>query len=529
MIDRRSLLRYLAASGAVRLLGPMPVAPAVPALALGPRQAFSQATLTARARALAARPYVPPPQPAAEVTSEIDYAAHGRITFRPEHALWAHGPGTFPVCFFHLGQFFPKAVKIHAVSHGEAREVLYRQEYFDMPADSIARRLPGGAGFAGFRLQERRDGALDWRRHDWVAFLGASYFRAIGELHQYGLSARGLAVNTANPTPPFTEEFPDFTEFWIEADEAAPDVVTIYALLDGPSVTGAYRFTARRTTAVWMDVDAAIFLRRTIARLGIAPITSMYWFSETRKPEAADWRPEVHDSDGLALWTGPGERLWRPLNNPPRVTVSSFADENPRGFGLAQRDRNFDHYLDGVKYNRRPTLWVEPLAPFGRGSVQLVELPTDDEIHDNVAAMWVPAEPAEGGRSFEWQYRLHWVADEPDAPDLARCVATRIGNGGIPGRPRPRGVRKFMVEFLGPPLARLPLGVTPEAVLWASRGTFSYVYTEAVPDDVSGHWRTQFDLTVDGAEPVEMRVFLRHGAQTLSETWAYQYHPFGND
>ena len=500
-----------------------------PALRFGPAQPFSFASLKQHAQAMSTTGYIAPPRPAPDITANIDYATHGQIKFRTESALGAQGPGNFPVTFFHLGKFFQKAVRIHMVERGQAREIIYRTDYFDMPSDSIARRLPEGAGFAGFRIQESRSGKLDWRANDWVAFLGASYFRAIGELYQYGLSARGLAVNVANPAPPFTEEFPDFTEFWIEEPAESSDTVVVYALLDGPSVTGAYRFSMRRARAVVMDIDAAIFLRRDIARLGIAPLTSMYWFSESVKPTAVDWRPELHDSDGLALWAGKGEHIWRPLNNPERVMVSSFAGDQPRGFGLSQRDRVFDHYLDGVRYDLRPSLWVEPLSGFEHGSVQLVEMPTDDEIHDNINAMWVPLEPAKAGRSFEFKYRLHWSADELSAAgQLARCVATRLGNGGIPGLPRPKGVRKFMVEFLGPPLAKLPYGTKPEAVLSASRGTFSYVYTEAVPDDIPGHWRAQFDLTVTGSEPVEMRLYLKNGNDTLSETWVYQYHPFGN-
>ncbi|HEX4984771.1 MAG TPA: glucan biosynthesis protein D [Burkholderiales bacterium] len=513
------------AAGTLWLAGLPAAARAGATLQFGPARPFSADALKARARAMAAAPHAPPPRPAPEVTAKIDYAEHGRIRYRPEYALGAQGPGPFPVTFFHLGMFFQKSVKMHAVSGGEAREILYREEYFDMPADSVARRLPPGAGFAGLRVQENRSGGLDWKKNDWVAFLGASYFRAIGELHQYGLSARGLAVNTANPQPPHVEEFPDFTEFWIEEPAGLTDPMIVYALLDGPSVAGAYRFVMKRGRDVRMDVEASIFLRRDVARLGMAPLTSMYWFSETIKPTAVDWRPELHDSDGLALWTGGGERLWRPLNNPPVLSVSAFADDAPKGFGLSQRDRVFDHYLDGVRYDLRPTLWVEPLSGFGRGAVQLVEMPTDDEIHDNIVAMWVPAEPAVAGQALELRYRLYWSADEPFPGELARCVATRLGNGGVPGLPRPRGVRKFMVEFLGGPLAELPFGTKPEAVLWASRGEFSYVYTEAVPDDVPGHWRAQFDLTVRGAEPVEMRLFLKNGGDTLSETWTYQYHP----
>jgi len=520
--DRRSLLKGAAA--ALGLLGAgVRQSLASDALTLGPAEPFSFDGLKAMAQRMAGKPYIGPPLPSPDIVNKINYEAWGKIKFNMNHALFADGPGRFPVSFFHLGMFFPKAVEMYVVDSGAARQIIYDQNYFDMPADSIARNLPQGAGFAGLRVQEPRDGALDWHQNDWVAFLGADYFRAIGELHQYGLSARAVALDCAVAGK--AEEFPDFTKFYIDQAQTG-DSLTIYALLEGPSIVGAHRFVLTRTKSVTMDVEQALFLRADVARFGIAPLTSMYWFSETKKVTGIDWRPEVHDSDGLAVWTGAGERLWRPLNNAPRIITSSFVDDNPRGFGLLQRDRNFDHYLDGVFYDRRPSLWVEPKGAWGKGAVQLVEIPTDDEIHDNIVAMWVPEKPAIAGSSFNLSYRLHWAADEPYLDGLARCVATRLGNGGQPGQPRPRGVRKFMVEFKGPPLETLPFGVKPEAVLWASRGTFSYVFTEAVPDDVPGHWRAQFDLTVSGADPVEMRLYLRAGEKTLSETWLYQYHPF---
>jgi glucans biosynthesis protein len=227
------------------------------------------------------------------------------------------------------------------------------------------------------------------------------------------------------------------------------------------------------------------------------------------------------------MWTGKGERVWRPLNNPPKVAASAFLDESPKGFGLLQRDRVFDHYLDGVFYNLRPSLWVEPVGDWGRGSIQLVEIPTDDEIHDNIVAMWTPEKAATAGSEWNFRYKLHWRAREPYPVPLGRCVATRLGRGGQPGQPRPPGVRKFLIEFLGGPLASLPFGVTPEAVVSTSRGVFGpYRLTEAVPDNVPGHWRTQFDLKVDGSEPVELRCYLKNGNQALTETWAFQYHPF---
>jgi len=529
MTDRRTFLATTSAL-ALAALGYAPAGAAAP-LKLGARSPFSFDRLVRDAREAATRPFQATPMPNWPILERLDYAAVGEIRFKPDHALFADGPGSFPVTFFHLGRFSPTPVRMYVLDGrdgGQAREILYDESYFDMPADSPAHALPPGIGFAGFRFQESRlaePPAPDWRTNDWVAFLSASYFRAIGELYQYGLSARGIAIDIA--VPDRAEEFPAFTHIYFVPPAAGGDTVTVYARLDGPGITGAFRFDMTRGKAVLMDIDAALFLRRDIERLGIAPLTSMYWFSEAAKPTAVDWRPEVHDSDGLAMWTRGGEYIWRPLNNPPRIMASAFGDDNPRGFGLLQRDRDFDHYLDGVHYERRPSLWVEPLGDWGAGAVHLVEIPTDDEIHDNIVAMWVPAAPATKGSEYRLKYRLHWTDREPYPPANARCVATRLGNGGQPGQPRPQGVRKFMVEFLGGPLAVLPYGVTPEAVLWASRGSFSYVYVEAVPDDVPGHWRAQFDLTVDGADPVEMRLYLKSGGQTLSETWLYQYHPPG--
>ena len=531
MLDRRTFLVSAGATATLAALGIRSSAAATPELRLGESTPFSFDALINRAKESAARPYVEPAGPPKEILDKIDYDAHGKIRFKPDYALFANGPGRFPVTFFHLGLYFRTPVRMYVVEEGNsgqtAREIVYDEEYFDMPPDSPARALPKGSGFAGFRIQESRLGdqaTLDWKKNDWVAFLGASYFRAIGELYQYGLSARGAAVNVAVPDHP--EEFPNFTEFYFLTPKGDSDAMTVFAMLEGPSLAGAYRFDMHRTAGVVMEVEPALFLRKDIERLGVTTLTSMYWFSETKKPTAIDWRPEIHDSDGLAMWTGPGERIWRPLNDPPHVMASSFSDKNPRGFGLLQRDRSFDHYLDGVHYERRPSLWVEPLDSWGAGAVELIEIPTDDEIHDNIVAMWVPAGRATAGSTYRLRYRLHWLADEPFPTPLARCVATRLGNGGQPGQPRPPGVRKFMIEFLGGPLVDLPFGVKPEPVLWASRGTFSYIFTEAVPDGVPGHWRAQFDLTVTGNDPVEMRLYLKAGDKILSETWLYQYLPF---
>lgn len=498
-----------------------PRANAAPPRTQGAAQPFSFEQLIEKARSSAQQPYQPPYRPAPELVGKIDYDAHGKLRFKSDRALFARGP--FPVTFFHLGQFFPSSVKVHVVEDGQAAEKLYAPSEFEMPADSVARKLPRDSGFAGFRLHESAK-RPDWKTQDWLAFLGASYFRTIGEQGQYGLSARGLAVNTAVPNAP--EEFPNFTEFYLEPPEDDTGPFVIYARLEGPSVSGAYKFACTRTKFVIMDVDAHVFVRRDVAQLGIAPLTSMFWFAEYDRGFRTDWRPEVHDSDGLAIWNGKGERLWRPLNNPTRVITSSFVDENPRGFGLAQRDREFEHYLDGVRYDRRPTLWVEPLAPFGKGAVQLIEIPTDDEIHDNIVAFWNPAQPAKAGTSHHFQYRLHWKKDEPfPAPQLSRVVATRIGRGGEPGKPRPPGLTKFVVEFEGEVLGTLPKGTLPKAQINVSRGSVSYVFVERIPDTT--RYRVQFDVNPEGKEPAEVRLYLKQGSKALSETWLYQLEPRG--
>ncbi|GLK67210.1 glucan biosynthesis protein [Hansschlegelia plantiphila] len=526
-LNRRTLLQLGLAAQAAVALGGTAMAQGADRLKLGPPAPFSYDLLKRLAKDLAGKPYKEPARPDPAIVQQIDYDAHGKLKFKPDDALYADSPGAYPITFMHVGQYFPKTVRMHAVVDGKAREIIYDPSLFEMPADSVARKLaPQPSAFAGFWVREAKDQVTDkgdWKtREPFATFLGASYFRAIGEKGQVGMSARGVALF---PQPGAAEEFPDFIAYWFEPAMSDSDPVTVFALLDGPSLTGAYRFLIHRTAGTLMEIEATVTMRKDVDRVGLAALTSMYWFSETAKPTLIDWRPEVHDSDGLAMWTGAGERIWRPLNDPPRIMTSTFADEHPRGFGLLQRDRAFDHYQDGVKYQDRPSTWVEPVGDWGKGSVQLVELPTDDEIHDNVVAYWIPAQPTKAGVTIALAYKLYWQDEEPFPTSLGRCVATRLGRGGQPGLPRPPGLRKFMIEFLGGPLEDIPYGQTVEPVLWASRGTFSYIYAEAVPSDVKGHWRAQFDLKVEGPEPVDMRCYLKVGDKTLTETWLYQFHP----
>ena len=526
-VHRRTTLRTAAAISLLPFLDRLPKAVAADPglLRFGPPEPFSFDGLIERARQLAAQLYVPPPAPAPEVVQQIDYDAHHKLAFKPEYALFGNGPGPYPVLFQFLGQFFPKSVQMHVLEDGVAREILYAPDYFTIGEGSPARHLPSDAnGFAGFWLQESRFAEEPRRREIWASFLGAAYFRAVSGVGQWGMSARGVALDVGGAQP---EEFPDFVAHWISSAASENDPVVVHSLLDGPSLAGAFRFAIARTTGTVMEIENHLFARRDIERLGIAPLTAMFWFSEYGRERLADWRPEVHDADALVIWNGAGERLFRPLNNPTRIFHTSYLDNDPKGFGLAQRDRDFDHYLDGVHYDQRPTVWVEPLDGWGKGVVQLVEIPTDDEIHDNICAYWLPEKPTRSGDALRFRYRLHWLDAEPGFPVdvLARAVATRIGRGGQSGKPHPQGSTKLCVEFQGEPLAQLPSDVLPEPVIWTSRGAVSLVQVEAVPDRAPSHWRVFFDLAVDGTDPVDLRVFLRQGGQTLTETWLYLFEP----
>jgi glucans biosynthesis protein len=279
-----------------------------------------------------------------------------------------------------------------------------------------------------------------------------------------------------------------------------------------------------------MDVDAAIYPRKPIKRLGIAPLTSMYQYGENDRRMANDWRPEIHDSDGLSLLTGNGEWIWRPLVNPPGVRVNSYFDANPRGFGLLQRDRDFNHYQDdSVFYERRPSLWVEPKNPsgagWGKGAVQLVELPAPDETYDNIVAFWNPAEQPKPGEELLYSYRLHWGSEMPYAPALAQVVATRTGLGGIVGQKRKYFSWRFAVDFAGGELATLAKKANVEPVISASRGEIEI--TSARPQEQINGYRAMFDLkpTDNGTEPIDLRLYLRLGGRPLTETWLYQWTP----
>ncbi len=485
---------------------------------LGSAHPFDYATLKGRARALAAQAYRPAAQELPKPIAALDWDRWQSIRFKDEHSLWKDEDLNFQARFFHLGFTIRTPVHLYEIVDGQATEIAYDSAMFDYGNSGVkAGSLPEDLGFAGFRLNYRDDFVRDV-----AAFQGASYFRAVGGEKQYGQSARGLAVNCGLPQP---EEFPNFIAYWLERPARGASAVTVYGLLDSASVAGAYRFTMTPGDTFVMEIDAALYPRAPMARVGIAPLTSMYQFGENDQRVANDWRPEIHDTDGLQLWTGAGEWIWRPLVNPPALRVNSFMDRNPRGFGLMQRDRNFDHYQDdGVFYDRRPSVWIEPRGNWGDGAVMLVEIPTADETSDNIVAFWTPKQAILPGQEALYSYRLSWGATNPYRPPLARVQATRAGLGGVIGQPRRYFSRRFAVDFAGGNLATLPRNAGVEAVISASRGRLEII--SARPLDAISGWRAMFDLVPDaGTEPIDLRLYLRLAGKPLSETWLYQYTP----
>ncbi|WP_205589620.1 glucan biosynthesis protein [Chachezhania antarctica] len=516
---RRDMLTTALGAGAFFLLPDIARAQAADTGALGPPEVFSFERLREMALALSGKPHAPEPIPQAGIVDQIDYDRHNQIAFRKDRALW-NTSGASPVQFFFPGKYFPEPVHFYTVTDGMARAVRFNTDYFDIPEGNPARQLTGTTGFAGFRVQDEPGG------DDWMAFLGASYWRTSGYSGQFGLSVRGLALDTAIPDGP--EEFPRFTRFWLEQGKGGD--LTAYALLEGPRATGAYRITSTQAArGVDQRVEAHVFLRGDVDRLGLAPLTSMYWFGKPNAHLSPDWRPEVHDSDGLEIHTGAGERIWRPLNNPPRTMANSFQAPGVKGFGLMQRERDFDEYQDdGVFYEKRASAWVEPFDDWGDGAVTLVELSTDDEIHDNIVAMWTPAGPAEHGREYSFGYRLTWFDDCPVPANAARFIATRIGAGGIPGQPRPEGVVKIVCDFDGMGFEDRGRDPAIRPIVSASRGDIGNL--AAYPVVGEDYWRAMFDLDVsmlaaDDDAPIDLRMYVEVDGEARTETWLMQLFP----
>ncbi|WP_241569233.1 glucan biosynthesis protein D [Rosenbergiella collisarenosi] len=499
-------------------------------IADGTAKKFSFDKLRAHAKQVAAAPWSGAPAALPATLANLTPQAYNSIQYDAKHSLWANVPHRkLDVQFFHVGMGFKRPIRMFSIDTAsqDAREIHFRPELFNYhDANVDLKQLQGKTdlGFAGFRAFK----APELARRDIVAFLGASYFRAVDDTFQYGLSARGVAVNT------FTqhEEFPDFTAFWFETPKADATTFVVYALLDGASLTGAYKFTIscddKRTV---MNIENSLFARKDIEQLGIAPMTSMFSCGTNERRMCNTYHPQIHDSDRLAMWTGKGEWICRPLNNPRQLSFNDFSDENPKGFGLLQLNHNFSDYQDVIGwYDKRPSLWVEPVGQWGKGAINLMEIPTTGETLDNVVCFWQPATTVKAGTEVSFAYNLYWSALPPVESKLSRVVSTRTGIGGFPEGWAPgehfpdTWCRRFAVDFTGAELKDAAAkGIEP--VITVSSGTFKQV--EILYVEPTNTYRILFDWypNSDSTTPVNMRMFLRTKDQTLSETWLYQYFP----
>jgi periplasmic glucans biosynthesis protein len=474
-------------------------------------QAFDFAAVRAKAEELSKASYAAPEASVPEALRSLKERAYRQIRFRGDHALWHDGGQPFRVVFSHLGWLYQQPVAINLVDGAEVLTVPYRREMFDFGENGFAEGLGDDLGFAGFRVHHSLADLRDYP--ELASFDGSSRFRFIGHGQVYGAAARALAIDTATSSG---EEIPQFREFWLQRPTPDAAEMTVYAILDSPGLSAAYQFVFRPGAVATMDVRAVLFPRRTIEKLGIAPLSSMFLFGESGRRRFDDYRPEVHDSDGLLIYNGRGEWLWRPLVNHGSLQISAFQDESPRGFGLLQRDRDFEDYQDlDHQYERRPSLWVEPIGPWGPGWVELVEIPSERETNDNIIAFWVKREAAEAGKPIEIAYRIHAQLDQPRRPPLAQAMATRTGPGNAPDS------RRFVVDFAGGPLADLGRGAALEAVLKAHAGEVGEARLEF--NARTGGWRATFDLFPNGEELCEMSLFLRRGGETMTETWLYRW------
>jgi periplasmic glucans biosynthesis protein len=473
------------------------------------KEPFGFDSVADRAKKLAAEPFRAPPS-IPEFLTRLSYDEYRDIRFDTKRSLWRER-GNFQVQFVHPGLYYNYAVGINVVEGNEVRKLDFSPSLFTYGRNKFGDKIPADLGFAGFRIAFplHRKGEFN---HVMV-FAGASYFRAVSKGEVFGLSARGVAIDTGLPNG---EEFPFFKEFWLERPAPSAHEMKVHALLDSPSLTGAYSFTIQPGERTIVNVRARLFFRKPVKELGIAPLTSMFFFGEEKPRPPQDWRPEVHDSDGLLMHSGTGEWLWRPLGNPEKLRISYFEFNNPRGFGLLQRDRDFRNYQDlEARHELRPNAWVVPNGAWGRGIVKLVEIPSPNETNDNMVAYWLPRGLPPEGQPLDLVYRIYFDGNGPTDLLVGRVTATRIGAGDK------EDWKRFVVDFEGGKIKTLPDSAPVKAVVTLGQNG-QLMQQNVARNAVTGSWRLAFQVKPEKGKPLEMRAYLQSGKDILTETWSYQ-------
>jgi periplasmic glucans biosynthesis protein len=492
---------------------PKPVAP--PEQVPKNVQPFSFDKVRELARKRASRAYEAPKEGLPEYLDKIGYDQYRDIRYRPEQALW-HGEGLpFEVQFFHRGFLYKPRIDIAVVNQGEVKPVIFSPTQFHYGNSAFPIAIPPDLGYAGLRLH------YSLNRPDYkdevAAFLGASYFRVLGAGQVYGASARGLAINTVQPSG---EEFPMFRSFWLERPAQGAAYIRFWALLDSPSLAGAYQFVLQPGAATTMDIDCTLYTRNKVQKLELAPLTSMFFNGETGRPKFVDYRPEVHDSDGLLAAPSAQEWRWRPLKNPEKLQITSLPVMNPHGYGLLQRDRTFADYQDlESRFELRPSLWVKPKGEWGEGAIELIEIPSNSEANDNIVVGFIPAKPIDAGQEVARSYTLRAFLDEDQLPPLGRAVATRLSLRN-PGH---ENAVRMVVDFNGGALPTLPNDAALTAEAAVNPGRLLHVNLQR--NAISGGWRVSFLFEPQSGDPIELHLFLRKEEQILTETWTWRWPP----
>ncbi|WP_245392176.1 glucan biosynthesis protein G [Salinicola halophyticus] len=490
--------------------------------------AFGFDDVAKKAEDLSKQGYSEPERNLPEALRNLDYGQYEQIQYKRDRDVWSGDEGVpFTLSFFHEGMHYDSAIQLHSVDDQGVHDFAFNADDFTYGNLDLADDVKNndGLGIAGFKVNYALNQSD--RKDETMVFLGASYFRVIGKDQVYGVSGRGLAVDTGLPSG---EEFPRFKEFWIVKPSKASQYLTIFALLDSPSLTGAYRFVLRPGDDTVVDVKSSLFLRRPVEKLGVAPLTSMYLYGPEQPSSTLNYRPAIHDSNGLLISDSQNGWTWRPLANPAKLMMNEQATPRLRGYGLMQRDHDFDNYQDiDSRYDLRPSAWIEPQNEWGAGKVELIQIPTPNETNDNIVSMWLPetAPEPQPDKTLDYDYRLTVTKDESRYLDssLAWVDQTRRSRGEVRKDDLVReadGSTAFVLDFVGPSLSGL--GDDANISVQASVGdNGELVDSHAERNPATGGWRVFVKIKrSDKNQPLDIRAHLNQGDKRVSETWYYR-------